>query len=286
MTIMLLQERAMMWHQPFLDGISFIRATYIEHTFPRHTHDYFAIGVIEEGYQQFMLGRHFYRTPQGGMFIINPGEVHTGESATRNGFTYRTFYPSLSMLEAISQEVTEKSHQLSLFTSPVIDDPELVHLFLRMHHTLELPLSALEAESCLHTTLAQLVIRQAPSHPSPHPLGNERQEVARTRAYLDEHYCENITLQQLAAYARLSPFYLNRVFRKEVGMPPYAYLENRRIQHAQQLLLADYPISEVTFQTGFSSQSHFTTSFKRYLGVPPAQYSRLRKKANQLPAMN
>jgi AraC-like DNA-binding protein len=64
------------------------------------------------------------------------------------------------------------------------------------------------------------------------------------------------------------------VFRKEVGMPPYAYLENRRIQHAQQLLLADHPITDVAFQTGFSSQSHFTTSFKRYLGVPPAQYVR------------
>ena len=272
-------DHAVMWHQPFLDGIAFIRARYIEHTFPRHTHEYFAIGVIEEGYQQFLLGRQLYRTPAGGMFVVNPGEVHTGESATRSGFTYRTFYPSLATLEAITGEITEKSQPFPLFTTPVIDDPDLVRIFLRMHHALETPRSPLEAESHVHQAIAHLVIRQAPSHPVPRPLGYERREVARVRAFLDEHYDENITLQQLATYARLSPFYLNRVFRKEVGMPPYAYLENRRIQRAQQLLQADHPIAEVAFQTGFSSQSHFTTCFKRYLGVPPAHYARLRKSA-------
>jgi hypothetical protein len=138
----LLRDHAIMWHQPFLDGISFICATYVEHTFPRHTHEYFAVGVIEEGFQQFALGRQFYRTPPGGMFIVNPGEVHTGESATRTGFTYRTFYPSLGMLESISQEITERATSFSFFTTPVVNDPELVRQFLLMHHTLELPLSS------------------------------------------------------------------------------------------------------------------------------------------------
>jgi AraC-like DNA-binding protein len=276
------RDQAIIWHQPFLDGISFIRATYVEHVFPRHTHEYFAIGVIEHGLQQFSLGRQVYRTPPGGMFIVNPGEVHTGESATRYGFTYRTFYPSLTALECVSQEIAERARPFPFFTQPVIDDPELVRLFLHMHHMLELSLSTLEAESWVHRGLAQLIIRQAPSHSSPRPLGYERQEVARVRAYLDEHFSEDINLRQLAMYVRLSPFYLNRVFRKEVGMPPYAYLENRRIQRAQSLLLAEYPIAEIAFQTGFASQSHFTTSFKRYLGVPPAQYARLRKNAHRV----
>jgi AraC-like DNA-binding protein len=280
---MLPHEQVIMWHQPYREGVALIRATYIEHTFPRHTHDYFAIGVIEEGFQQFLLGKQFFHTPPGGMFIINPGEVHTGESATRQGFAYRTIYPSLPMFEALSQEISGRARPFPLFTAPVIDDPELVRLFLTMHRTLEVSLSTLEAESCVHRLLAQVIIRQAPAHPAPRAVGAERREVARVRAYLDEHFCENITLQHLADYARLSPFYLNRVFRKEVGMPPYAYLENRRIQRAQHLLLADLPIADVAFQTGFSSQSHFTTSFKRYLGVPPAHYMRLRRGISDTP---
>jgi AraC-like DNA-binding protein len=276
MVRMLHSEQATMWRQPYREGVACIRATYIEHTFPRHTHDYFAIGVIEEGFQQFLLGKQLYHTPPGGMFIVNPGEVHTGESATRQGFTYRTIYPSLPLLEAISHDIIGQARPFPLFTAPVIDDPALVRVFVHAHRMLELPLARLEAESCMHQLLAHLIIRQSPAHPAPRAVGHERREVARVRAFLDEHCCENITLQQLADYAQLSPFYLNRVFRKEVGLPPYAYLENRRIQQAQRLLLAEYPIVEVALQTGFSSQSHFTTRFKRYLGVPPAQYMRQR----------
>lgn len=276
-----LHEHATMWRQPVLDGVAFARATFIQHAFPRHTHDYFAIGVIEVGTQQFALGRERYVTPTGGLFIVNPGEVHTGEAATRAGFTYRSLYPTHTMLATIAQEIAERPQPLPEFSTPVIHDPDLARLLLHTHQTLELPISTLEAESRLRSALAQLVRRHAPSHPTPRPLGYERDDVAQARRYLDEHYQDAISLQQLAAVARLSPYYLNRVFRKDVGMPPYAYLENRRIQQAQRLIMAGQPLADIAFATGFSSQSHFTTSFKRYLGVPPGYYAQAR---GQLPA--
>jgi AraC-like DNA-binding protein len=59
-----------------------------------------------------------------------------------------------------------------------------------------------------------------------------------------------------------------------VGLPPHAYLENIRIRQAQHLLKNGKPIIEAAYETGFSSQSHFTTTFKRLIGVTPGQFAK------------
>ena len=72
----------------------------------------------------------------------------------------------------------------------------------------------------------------------------------------------------------LSPYYLLRAFRAEVGMPPHAYLESIRIRRAQRLIEAGQPLAEVAAEMGFSSQSHLTQRFKQIIGVTPGQYAR------------
>jgi AraC-like DNA-binding protein len=93
------------------------------------------------------------------------------------------------------------------------------------------------------------------------------------RHYIDEHFAENITLNRLAQHVSLSPYYLLRAFRAEVGMPPYAYLESVRIRHTQQLIKTGKPLAEVAAEVGFSSQSHMTRQFKKIIGVTPGQYA-------------
>jgi AraC-like DNA-binding protein len=80
-------------------------------------------------------------------------------------------------------------------------------------------------------------------------------------------------LTQLAEHVSLSPYYLLRVFRAEVGMPPYAYLESVRIRQAQQLIKVGKPLADVAVEVGFSSQSHLTHRFKQIIGVTPGQYA-------------
>ena len=77
----------------------------------------------------------------------------------------------------------------------------------------------------------------------------------------------------LAQHVALSPYYLLRAFRAEVGMPPYTYLENVRIRYTQRLIKAGKPLAEVAAEVGFSSQSHMTRQFKKIIGVTPGQYA-------------
>jgi AraC-like DNA-binding protein len=274
-------ESARLWSVPHLNHLRLMRATYITYAFSRHVHDYYAIGVIEEGVQQFNYRHARHHTPPHGMFLLNPDEPHDGGAATANGFTYRVIYPDAEVMQQVAAEVAGRSRDVPFFRDAVIEDPALYRAFLRLHVALEDESagSALEQQSRLLLVLAGLITRHADSHPhfQGRGLGSERREIERARQYLDAHYAEDVTLAQLGQVANLSPYYLVRVFHREVGLPPHAYLASVRIRRAQDMLAVRHPIADVAYATGFSSQSHLTNTFKRFIGVTPSQYAHQRK---------
>ena len=108
-----------------------------------------------------------------------------------------------------------------------------------------------------------------------HAGGTVQSEVIEeTTAYMSEHMTEPLTLEQLAARASLSPYYFTRLFKKETGFTPHEYLIAIRI-NAAKFLLKNVPatsIKEVCFRTGFSNESSFCTTFKKWVGSTPSEY--------------
>ena len=95
------------------------------------------------------------------------------------------------------------------------------------------------------------------------------------RGYIEAHCCtELIRLATLAELAAVSPFQLIRLFNRELGMSPYAYVTQVRVRRAQRLLQAGVPVAHVAYAVGFSDQSHLTRTFKSVLGVTPGRYAR------------
>lgn len=268
-------ERADIWCVPHLNQLNLLRATFITYAFKRHMHDYFVIGMVEAGVQKFEYQRQQYVTPPTGVIVLNPGEVHTGEAAVPAGFHYRALYPEASVLEDIASEIKGRRQAIPFFAQPVIDDAALFAEMRALHVALEEDRSTLEHESRYMGALARLVLRHSASNLSAQPVKREKAEVRRLRQYIDEHYAEDIQLAHLAAQVNWNPFYLLRVFHNEVGLPPHAYLENVRIRQVQRLLKQGLPLVDAAYATGFSSQSHLTTTFKRVLGVTPGQYARM-----------
>jgi AraC-like DNA-binding protein len=166
---------------------------------------------------------------------------------------------------------------LPFFKQPVLHDPYIAGLLRRAHVASEEHASALERESRLLWSIAHLVARYADDPPAMQMLTPERERVKKVRAYIDEHYAENVSLDRLAALVNLSPFHLLRMFRKEVGLPPHAYLTQVRVRQAQQLLTIGTPIGLAAADVGFADQSHLTKHFKRFVGVTPGQYAPQRK---------
>ena len=261
-----------MWHNAQLD-VSLLQAFYVHHAYPRHSHDYYVICLIERGRQSFTHKGVKHCTPPGGVILINPDTAHTGEAADEQGFQMRSLYPTTAHMQTAVFELTGRHQSLPFFKDVRIDHDWVRESVLTMHKALAQGASELECESHFTWTLVQLIKQYADLRFNEQRLGKEQKAIQRARRYIDERFDQGISLTQLAAHVSLSPYYLLRVFRAEVGMPPYAYLESVRIRHAQRLIEAGKPLAAVAAEVGFSSQSHLTNRFKQFIGVTPGQYA-------------
>lgn len=253
--------------------LGFLHAHYVRHAYPRHSHDYYVICLIEHGRQSFLHEGTKYVTPPGGVILINPGAVHTGEAVDERGFEMLSLYPTSSQMETIAFELTGRHHGVPFFKNARVDDSWVTKNLLSLHRVLFDSSDALEYESRFTWVMAQLVKRYADASFTEPRIGRERTAIERARRYIDENFAKGVTLGELAQQVAFSPYYFLRVFRAEVGMPPYEYLENVRVRRAQQLIESGKPLADVTVEAGYSSQSHMTRHFKRIIGVTPGRYA-------------
>lgn len=95
-------------------------------------------------------------------------------------------------------------------------------------------------------------------------------------SYINEHFTEDISVGELARRAGLSQYHFIRTFKKETGFTPHEYIINIRILTAKYLLKnTKLAVKDICFNTGFSCESVFCSSFKRHQGMTPAQYREL-----------
>ena len=97
----------------------------------------------------------------------------------------------------------------------------------------------------------------------------------RVLTYIDANIGSPITLASLAATAGLSRMYFARQFRAATGLRPHDYVVRKRIERAQQMLVAtSNAVFDIALSVGFQTQAHFTTVFKRIVGSTPSQWRR------------
>ena len=266
------KEWARTWHNPRFD-VEVLQGFFVNHAFPRHSHDYYVICLIERGFQSFTHRGTKHYTPPGGVILINPGAVHTGEAADEHGFEMLSLYPTVSHMQTALEELTGSHHAPPFFAEVRVDQPWVTDSVRRLHQALTNDAGALECESRFAWAMAQLVKAFADTRPHEQKLGKERHAIQLACRYIEECFAEGIGLNQLAKHVSLSPYYLLRVFSAQVGMPPHAYLESVRIRRAQRLIEAGKPLADVAAEVGFSSQSHLTHRFKQIIGVTPGRYA-------------
>lgn len=97
--------------------------------------------------------------------------------------------------------------------------------------------------------------------------------VGEARAYIERHYSEPLTVDDVAREVSLSPSQLIRLFRRDLGTTPHSYLMRYRITRAKELLAeTTMPVGEIARATGFSSASNFSYRFGQMAGQSPSAY--------------
>ncbi|MCC4113750.1 AraC family transcriptional regulator [Aromatoleum toluclasticum] len=267
-------------HLSWLDGVELLHASFHGQLFGKHSHDAYAIGVMEGG-----VGGNFYRgtkqvLPPRTLSLMNPDEPHDGYAISES-LQYKMLYVSESaMRHLLGRNDLQGFHEYT-----ANDDGNAVRFLLNdVHRRLEQKHHAgwrLAVDSAL-TVLLELIMQQHARNVV-RPARCEPDAVRLVKEYLDSlatatrdpeaSYCDDsITLDHLASLVDLKRNYLLNVFSQHVGVPPYMYWMARRIDSAKILLAAGCSVSDVAHRLGFYDQSHFLRSFKRFTGVTPRQF--------------
>lgn len=110
--------------------------------------------------------------------------------------------------------------------------------------------------------------RQLPQVRGGLSLQNER----RIKEYVEANFAAKLSVAELAAVCQLSPSHFIQAFSRTFGQRPHQYLTNLRLDHAGRLLgSSGMTIAEIAYRSGFSSQSHLTSTLRKYRGLTPAQ---------------
>ncbi len=107
---------------------------------------------------------------------------------------------------------------------------------------------------------------------------NSGSHVWRVIQYMETHYAEPLTVENIGRAVALSPSHITHLFRQEVETSPNAYLNNLRIEKAKEVLLnSPQAVKEIAQECGFRYMPYFTRTFKRITGLTPSQFRRRQK---------
>nr|MCR4839156.1 AraC family transcriptional regulator [Eubacterium sp.] len=105
--------------------------------------------------------------------------------------------------------------------------------------------------------------------------------IRRSIDYIYDNLHQPLTVRELAEKAGLSTSYFSRLFVKETGMNVNQFINDAKIRTAQNMLrFSDFPILDISLSLGFSSQSAFTSTFKKVTGLSPKAYRDMYYKKN------
>lgn len=256
-----------------IGALDVLRGTRLHHHFAPHMHEVFAIGVIDAGASRVRYRGANERARAGALVTISAGETHTGGPDSDLGWSYRMIYPQPGMLRLALEDSVGEDESL-LFRHAFIDDGDARAAFDAVYHALRAQSCELATEEAVLRFLRLLAAKHSSRPPRVRPTSARAAVVQIARDFLDAHFAERIHLSTLATMCGMSPFHLIRLFRAGVGVPPHAYLKQRRVAHAMALLQSGAPVASVAYACGFSDQSHLTRAFKATYGFPPGAYRR------------
>ena len=244
---------------------------------------YEMIVPIEGNYLVTVSGQTFELAP-GDIFLIPSGEPHSLKAPSRGGrFIFLFEFEQILAMKGASYLAScmAKPLLINRSTCPSIYTEEM-ELFTQVcwEYLHDDSLRDITIYSRLLTMFLNYGRSRLSAESTPAmmqlPHSSQRNYAERFEAvfsYLDRHFAEDLTLEDVAAVAGFSKFHFSRTFKQLSGCNFYEYLCHRRIKSSEVLLMRpELSISQIALQSGFSSVSTFNRTFKKLKGCTPTQY--------------
>lgn len=244
---------------------------------PLHWHEEIELLYQLNGESTIQIEEKKYQIPRKHLTVVDSGLVHS---------TYTYSDTSMFICIHISRKYMERYlHDIELYRIHCIPDeladeqfPDYLKVCQMMEELTRLyiedaPAFLLEAEGIIMQVLAHL-IRYFSTHTAVNVTATDRLSIARIN-YVEEHFCEQISLQDIADHLGLGKEYFCRFFKKNMGMSFLHYVNEVRVsQIYRDLIRTDLPIYELMERNGFNNQKLFNRTFKEVFRCTPSSVRR------------
>ncbi len=252
-----------------------------------HWHEELEFTKIVQGTLQYDVGEKSYEVGPGDLLLITPNTLHAAKRIGKGGTVTHTVVFHLNLAGLNSEDSCAKRYlqpiaRGELFIPPVLhkDDPLYIPM-LRCFQNMwdckdpEFPYRELQFKTQIFT-LIELMWKYSVGKVAPAPSGEFRlhgDKIRHALAYMQEHFAEAITIQQLANLCGFSQVHFMNIFKAVVGTSCMDYLLAYRLaQSAEELSSSDRPIMQVALDNGFRNVSYFNRAFKARYQVTPSVY--------------
>ncbi|MEO1351976.1 MAG: AraC family transcriptional regulator [Cyanobacteria bacterium J06635_15] len=188
-------------------------------------------------------------------------------------------FSAIAICPTLLNQTTREQREIELIPQFAIDDPVIRQLALSLKIEIQTGCMSgrLYGESLGTALAARLVQNYAVSKPSREFKANglSQSQLERVIDYMKAHLTQDISILDLATLTSISESHFSRSFKQSVGISPYQYLMQQRVERAKQLLeQQSIAISTIALDCGFANQTHLTKVFRQMTGVTPKVYQK------------
>lgn len=243
--------------------------------FPNHFHEYYVIGFIEGGRRHTWCKKGEYDVSAGDMILFNPHDNHYCAPINGELLDYRAVNIGVDVMQKAVKDITGQEYT-PYFTENIVFHSDITKSIGDLYNAIVECRPRLEKEEAFFFLLDQVLQEYAAPFEEA-DVSRPNRQIRSLCEYMEKHFAENITLDDLLSMTDFGKSYLLRSFTKQTGVSPYRYLQAVRLDRAKKFLEEGIPPVEVAAMAGFSDQSHFTNFFKEFIGLTPKQYQRIYK---------
>lgn len=234
-----------------------------------HTHNHTELFYIVSGKGQFFIQDQLYPVNVNNLVIISPNVIHTEVSLNAHPLEYIVLG-----IEGIELKACSSSNGLFLILDR-FESAEIAGCLRNILRETELKNTGYEdvCQAYMEILIIRLIRNTALSIPTESQALSANRQCAKVRQYIDLHFKEALTLDQLAEEGHMNKYYLSHSFKREYGVSPINYMVSRRIEESKYLLAeTDLSLSQISQLLGFSSLSYFSQVFRKTQAVTPMEY--------------
>ncbi len=229
------------------------------HSFPKHSHDCFCVGIVTAGTARFILNSREYVLSKNSVYFVPPFTEHTILAIDKKPYSYQV---------ACVADIFEVGEGNTYYKSYVFNAGVGKTLLAKFEH-----FNNAHDSRRLYDALALFIKANVNSQ---HVTTKRRsiEFVQGLAVYIREHPDEPFSLYKLCELSHLTRFYLLRAFKEQMGVTPYQFYIQEKIRKIRQGLLADQSAINLACDLKFTDQSHMCNTFKKHVGLTPKQFQK------------